>query len=141
MENYHKKSFNGIFWSHFWHFGQNQALNGKSLMAKTTNKHVPPSLTKHTPPFKTFHQCKCSQLTAPIFSPTIPFRYGIKGFYLNHIFFCTFCHWHVIKWFVWPPLDIFWLFWGLGLLTISSFINRVFIIWIANASVYWVYAR
>lgn len=47
-------------------FGQNQALNGKSLMAKTTNIHVPPSLTQHPsppppPPFKTFHQCKCSQ--------------------------------------------------------------------------------
>lgn len=26
---------------------------------------------------------------------------------------------------MWPPLDIFWLFWGLGLLTMSSLSNRV----------------
>lgn len=31
-------------------FGQNQALNGKSLMAKTTSIHVPPSLTQHPSP-------------------------------------------------------------------------------------------
>lgn len=46
MENHKKKSVKSP--GHI--FGQNQALNGKSLMAKTTNIHVPPSLTQHPHP-------------------------------------------------------------------------------------------